>query len=143
MVDAGGVDVGGHVVGQLAEHNGGAQVLDSISKNRLLSKIMNNVTTRTNSFGVFIAVQYFEAAEDTSGASTAIRIGGRLDDSPTQRAFFIIDRTGAVEQWKNLAAQGITPISPNTFSITPNTSTTNVPNGINWQNLVLYRQTLN
>lgn len=133
-------------IGQAAEHTGAgaAGPLDSISKNRLLSKIMNNVTTRSNSFGVFIAVQYFEAAEDKSGGgSPAIRIGGRLDDSPTQRAFFVIDRTGAVEQWKNLKSQGITPVYPNTFSIVPDTSTNGTPNGINWQQLVLYRQTLN
>jgi hypothetical protein len=128
-------------IGTQAEHTNGT--LDSVAKHRLLTKVMNNVTTRTNSYGVFIAVQYFEAAEDTSNGTTAIRIGGRLDDTPTQRAFFVIDRTGAVEQWKNLKAQGINPVSPTSYSITPNTSTTNIPNGIDWKNLVLYRQTLN
>jgi hypothetical protein len=74
-----------------------------------------------------------------------------LDDTPTQRAFFVIDRTGAVEQWKNLTAplgQGgagmsSTQLCPNSYSITPNTSTTNTPNGMDWKSLVLYRQTLN
>ena len=133
-------------IGQYAEHQGTSPLLDSILKNRLLSKVMNNVTTRSNSFGVFIAVQYFEAAEDTSGNSTAIRIGGRLDDTPTQRGFFVIDRTGAVEQWKNLISKGMTAaqLVPNTFSIVPDTSTNGTPpNGINWKDLVLYRQILN
>ena len=136
-------------IGNLTEHNG--STLDSLAKHRLVEKVMNNVTTRTNSYGAFIAVQYFEAAEETSNGTTAIRIGGRLDDTPTQRAFFVIDRTGAVEQWKNLTAlpaQGgagmsSTQLCPNSYSITPNTSTTNTPNGIDWKSLVLYRQTLN
>ena len=137
-------------IGTQTEHTNGT--LDSVAKHRLLEKVMNNVTTRTNSYGVYIAAQYFEAAEETSNGTTAIRIGGRLDDTPTQRAFFVIDRTGAVEQWKNLTAPaaqggaGLTSqqlVSPNSYSIYPNTSTTNIPNGIDWKNLVLYRQTLN
>ncbi|WP_029247905.1 hypothetical protein [Schlesneria paludicola] len=148
-------------IGQQGEHSIGT--LDSLAKNRLLSKISNNVTTRSNSFGVFIAVQYFEAAEISSPAS-AIRIGGRLTDTPTKRAFFVLDRSGAVEQIKQLVANvnsnsnlvptadqavyptSTFPVSVNTFSFRPNTDTTGVAtnqNGIRWQDLVLYRQILN
>lgn len=138
-------------IGQQTEHVNGT--LDSLAKNRLLSKIMNNVTTRTNTYGVFIAVQYFEAGEAASGA---IRIGGKLDDMPTQRGFFILDRTAAVEQVKDVvtnmnnstivvpaANQATFPRTPNTFSFTPNTDTSGIltqQNGIKWEDLVLYRQ---
>ena len=76
------------------------------ARHQLLSKVMNNTTTRTNSYAVFVAVQYYEAVE-VSGTSalgnvTAVRIGGQLTDIPTNRAFFVIDRTGAIDQMKEL-----------------------------------------
>jgi hypothetical protein len=126
-------------IGQHTEHANGT--LDSVARNRLLSKIMNNVTTRTNSYGVFIGIQYFEAAVDPG--TGAIRIGGRIDETPTQRAFFVIDRTSAVEQIKALRAAGTNFVSDDSYQILPDTSTTAVPNGVNWQSLIRYQQTLN
>ncbi|MCX7395472.1 MAG: hypothetical protein NTW75_15260 [Planctomycetales bacterium] len=92
---------------------------------RLLSKILNNVTTRSNSFGVFVTVQYYEAAEVSSDVANlnAIRIGGRLDDTPTHRGYFVVDRTGAVEQMKVVTPN---PISPNSFSFKADTNRTGV-----------------
>ena len=131
-------------VGIQAEHFGplvdettvGNDPLHPSARYRLLSKILNNVTTRSNSFGVFVTVQYYEAAE----VSGAIRIGGRLDDTPTHRGYFVVDRTGAVEQMKVVTPN---PISPNSFSFKADTNRTGVPNGIRWQDLVLFRNTLN
>ena len=114
----------------------GNDPLHPSARYRLLSKILNNVTTRSNSFGVFVTVQYYEAAE----VSGAIRIGGRLDDTPTHRGYFVVDRTGAVEQMKVVTPN---PISPNSFSFKADTNRTGVPNGIRWQDLVLFRNTLN
>jgi hypothetical protein len=120
----------------------GNDPLHPSARYRLLSKILNNVTTRSNSFGVFVTVQYYEAAEVSSDVANvnAIRIGGRLDDTPTHRGYFVVDRTGAVEQMKVVTPN---PISPNSFSFKADTNRTGVPNGIRWQDLVLFRNTLN
>ncbi len=128
---------------------------------RLLSKLMNNTTTRSNSFAVYVTVQYYEAAEQNlpNQSAPALRIGGRLEDTPTHRGFFVVDRTGAIEQMKTLATnagtgtisvpvanQATFPVSPNSFSFQKNTDTTgsqSKQNGIRWKDLVLFRQTLN
>jgi hypothetical protein len=87
----------------------------------------------------------------------AIRIGGRLDDTPTHRGYFVVDRTGAVEQMKRLSENVSTgritvanpptfPVSSNSFGFQANTNTSGDPNymnGIRWQDLVLFRNTLN
>ncbi len=118
--------------------------LHPAARYRLLSKLLNNVTTRSNSFGVFVTVQYYEAAQVeglVAGVSTtATRIGGRLDDTPTHRGYFVVDRTGAVEQMKVLTAN---PVSSNSFSFKANTNQTGTPNGIRWKDLILFRKTLN
>ena len=108
---------------------------------RLLSKLINNTTTRSNSFAIFLTVQYHEAVDvSDGGGAPAIRIGGRLEDAPTHRGFFVVDRTGAIEQMKRLTAS---PVSTNTFSFQADTARSGTPNGIRWKDLVLYRQTLN
>ncbi len=78
------------------------------SRHRILSKVINNTTTVSNTFVVYATAAYFEAIEDpTSGL---IRVGGRLDLEPVaphvnsnpgwqQRAVFIIDRTEAFEAY--------------------------------------------
>ena len=135
-------------VGQAAEHFG-SPANEALTSNvplnpsvryRLLSKLMNNTTTRSNSFAIYITVQYHEAAEVVATGGTAVRIGGRLEDTPTHRGFFVVDRTGAVEQMKR---QPSNPVSVNSFSFTPDTNRTGTPNGIRWKDLVLFRQTLN
>ncbi len=118
--------------------------LHPAARYRLLSKLLNNVTTRSNSFGVFVTVQYYEAAQVeglVAGVpTTATRIGGRLDDTPTHRGYFVVDRTGAIEQMKVLTAN---PVSSNSFSFKANTNQTGTPNGIRWKDLILFRKTLN
>lgn len=116
---------------------------------QVLSKLMNNTTTRSNSFAVFVTVQYYEAAEvptDTAGV-TAYRIGGQLTDTAPNRAFFVVDRAGVVEQMKILTQNGLSPVSQSgTYSFAPNTDTSGKRinmNGIRWKDLVLFRQILN
>ena len=135
-------------VGTAAEHFGTPVAessnvpLHSLARYRLLSKLMNNSTTRSNSFAVFVTVQYYEAALAPSGVNgvTATRIGGRLDDTPIHRGFFVVDRTGAIEQMKRMTTN---PVSAYSYSFQPDTNRTGNPNGIRWKDLVLYRQTLN
>ncbi len=86
---------------------GGAS--DPLIRDRLLSKIANNTTTRSNVFFVYMTVRFHEVYEDqTTGAQ---RIGGRYDldhngnpDDDTHRGFFILDRSDA-EQAYNPATQ--------------------------------------
>ncbi len=145
-------------IGHTGEHFGtpatessqpNGSVLHPAIRYRLLSKLMNNTTTRTNSYAVYITAQYHEAAEvatDSPSGATAIRIGGKLDDAPTHRGFFVVDRTGAVEQMKILKANGLSPVSGISYRFAPNTNKSGQRlnmNGIRWKDMVLFRQTLN
>ncbi len=77
---------------------------NTVHQHQLLSKIMNNSTTVSNTFIVYSTAAYFEAVEDPAN-SGMIRVGARLDLEPNaapptnpgwqQRAVFIIDRTEA------------------------------------------------
>ncbi|MBS0204033.1 MAG: hypothetical protein JSS49_14095 [Planctomycetes bacterium] len=129
------------------ESNTSNTVLHPAARYQLMSKLMNNTTTRTNSYAVYITAQYHEVAEIPSDSGvSAFRIGGKLDDAPIHRGFFVIDRTGAVEQMKILSANAVNPVSTSTYRFAPNTDKTGKRfnmNGIRWKDLVLYRQTLN
>lgn len=100
------------------------QVADPLVRNRLLSKIANNVTTRSHVFIVFMTVRFHEVYEDTT--NFALRIGGRYDlnhngnpDDDTHRGFFILDRSDAENAYN------------------PATHT------FNWKEIVKYRLTIN
>ena len=77
-------------IGTYSEHSG-TNPIDPFIRNRLLSKIAGNTTTRSNCFGIFISVKYFQAVEQNG----AIRIGGPLNGKPTpeHRGFFVVDRS--------------------------------------------------
>ncbi len=79
----------------------------TVHRHQVLSKIMNNSTTVSNTFIMYATAAYFEAVPDpTSGL---IRVGGRLDLAPNaappvnpgwqQRAVFVIDRTEAFKAY--------------------------------------------
>jgi hypothetical protein len=94
---------------------------NQVLRRQLLGKLMNNTTTRSNVFFVFIHVQFHEAYEDpTSGA---IRVGGRIDlnsdgrSDDGHRGFFIVDRSAAEDaydprtgtfDWKQLVKHRVT-----------------------------------
>lgn len=82
--------------------------LDPYVRRRIMNKILNNTTTRSNVFVVFTSIKYFRAMETNGG----IRIGGPLKSftntstlpgsppdrtdagwQPEHRAFFVIDRS--------------------------------------------------
>lgn len=88
-------------VGDANDHTNGT--VDPVIRHRLLSKILGNTTTRSNSFGVFISVKYFEAS--TQGG--AIRIGGPYNHTrdPEHRGFFVIDRS-KIEQGRTSNVMG-------------------------------------
>jgi hypothetical protein len=74
-------------------------------KNRLLSKLAGNVSTRSNVFFVYLTVRFHEVYEDS--ATGAVRIGGRFDlngvngvQDDEHRALFMIDRSDAEKAYE-------------------------------------------
>lgn len=85
------------------EHQNGP--VDFHSRNRILSKIMGNTTTRSNTFLVFLSVAYFEASG--AGLTThddVVQIGdrahGRSIHEADYRGFFVVDRTRVEEAFE-------------------------------------------
>lgn len=73
--------------------------VDFHTRNRLLNKIANNATVRSNVYYCWIHVQFHEAAEDEFGN---VQVGGKLTgggENADQRAFFVIDRSKLEEAW--------------------------------------------
>ncbi len=77
--------------------NNAVQQLDPYVRQRLLSKVLNNLTTRSNVFVVFASVKYFRAHTTANGE---VRIGGPLKDPaatdrwlPEHRRMYVIDRS--------------------------------------------------
>ena len=68
----------------------GSNLVDASARHRLLRKVMNNSTTRSNVFIVWVSVGYFEAIQHTNGD---VQIGGPLAGAGTHRGFFVIDRS--------------------------------------------------
>lgn len=73
-------------------------------RHQILSKVLNNTTTISNTFIVYGTAAYFEVHEDV--ATGLFQVGGRFDldedGDPTndeQRAVFVIDRTEAFEAY--------------------------------------------
>lgn len=66
--------------------------IDPYVRRRLMSKLMNNTTTRSNVFVVFMSVKNFRADVSTG----SVRIGGPLSGNAwdaDHRGFFVIDRS--------------------------------------------------
>jgi hypothetical protein len=82
-------------LGSIGDHSNPAGMqLDPLIRNRLLSKLANNTTTRSNTFAIFVSVKYFSAVSDSAN-NGAIRIGGPLNgkQAPEHRGFFVVDRS--------------------------------------------------
>ncbi len=69
-------------VGTTNDH--AVDAVDYGTKNRVLSKILQNTTTRSNVFFVWIQVDFFQAL-DVSPPNGVVRIGGKLATSPAYR----------------------------------------------------------
>ncbi len=94
-------------IGDASQHQT-PTTINTVHQHQLLSKIMNNTTTVSNTFIVYSTAAYFEAIEDPPN-SGFIRVGARIDlepntGSPTnpgwqQRAVFVIDRSEAFDAY--------------------------------------------
>lgn len=85
-------------VGTEAQHFAGLN--DHHSRNHILSKVLGNTTNISNTFVVFIELSWFEVAEVDNAATGEknVRIGAKLDDMPTHRGMFVVDRSLALER---------------------------------------------
>jgi hypothetical protein len=68
--------------------------VDPHTRNRLLQKVSNNSTSRSNVFIVWMTVGFFDGYyPDQAGYPTAVQIGAEMTDQPRRRGFFVIDRS--------------------------------------------------
>ncbi len=73
---------------------------DPTLRYRMLEKVMNNSTTRSNVFLIFIQVDFFQADDnfvDSGSGLNVVRVGSKLASSPGYRGFFVVDRSKIVE----------------------------------------------
>ena len=61
-------------------------------KHRVLGKVLNNSTTRSKVFFVFVEVGLFEVADGPNGEEM---IGSKISGVDQPRAMFVVDRTRA------------------------------------------------
>jgi hypothetical protein len=128
-------------LGTNGEHT--ASTWDYATKQRLLSRLIGNTTTRSNVFFVWIQVDFFQAKDvgpsllptpDTG----VVRVGAKLGSpgvpgtSPAYRGFFVIDRSQALPL---VTPQYLPTTDPTTgkFIFSFNQS-------FNYQSLILYQQ---
>lgn len=84
-------------LGSFTEHQNGT--VEPALRDRITGKILNNTTTRSNVFVVFVSIKKFKAVPDPlSGAiqiGEAVRsTGNAIDDAqPEYRGYFVVDRS--------------------------------------------------
>ncbi len=70
----------------------GTDAVDYHSRNRLLAKIHNRTTTRSNVFFVWATIGYFEAHQPPfAGTQGYVQIGAQAEDIPMRRTFAVVD----------------------------------------------------
>lgn len=87
-----------------ARTSGAANQIDYHTRHRLLRKVANNSTNRSNVFIVYMTIAFFEAVDDS--ASGNVRIGAQLTALPEHRGFAIVDRTLLEKAQVEASAQG-------------------------------------
>ncbi len=116
-------------LGMFTEHS--TDAIDYATRNRVLSKILQNTTTRSNVFLVWIQIDYFQA-RDVNPPNGVVRIGAKLATSPAYRGFFVIDRSQALSL---MGPQFVPSVDPATNRFVFSTD-----QSFNYLSLVQFRQ---
>jgi hypothetical protein len=67
--------------------------VDPVSSHRLLGKVVNNSSTRSHVFMVWMTVGFFDAIFPEPQNPTIVQVGQELEDQPRRRGFFVVDRS--------------------------------------------------
>ncbi|MGE0374665.1 MAG: hypothetical protein AB7Q45_04550 [Planctomycetaceae bacterium] len=102
--------------------------VDFHTRNRLLAKVANHTTNRSNVFAVWLTVGFFEAHQPDPLNTQVVQIGGEMAGMNRHRAFFIIDRT-RLEEAVEVDDKG-----------TPGTADDIIT--LNWRSFLLHRRSL-
>lgn len=72
----------------------GSNLVDYYVRHRMLQKVANHSTTRSNVFLVWITVGFFEAYQpDATNFPNVYQIGAEMTDQARRRGFFVVDRS--------------------------------------------------
>lgn len=67
--------------------------VDPHARHRLLAKVANNSTNRSNVFMVWVTVGFFDTDVPNPATPNIVRIGAEMPDQARRRGFFMIDRS--------------------------------------------------
>ena len=121
--------------------------LDFTTRYRLLNKVLNSATHRSNVFLCFMQVDFFHAREialedigvtGAAGRQRLVRIGAKRGDSPRYRGVFLIDRSKLPQLLRadHLPTTGASGENTYSFARDPLSGGVKFP----WQELVIHRQ---
>lgn len=77
----------------------GADQVDYHTRHRLLSKILNNSTTRSHVFAGWIEIRFHEAHVRDPSGTPFVQVGAEASDLPTYRQFVVVDMSRLEEAY--------------------------------------------